>query len=177
MCMQILSHPRRCRCSLHMTTLSGIYHIFGTVSRTFAHIRTLFAHYSQTCRSVFSAIRTLFAQPSQRIPRDSHAIRTSSPHFPSYSHVFTLSKLFTVYAHGSHTIHSIRRAFTAIRTLFAHYSHTVRTLFAHYSHPFAPVRASGANLFAHIRILFAPVRTPFAHVNMCLYPPLSVVLG
>jgi hypothetical protein len=122
-----------------MTTLSGISHIFGTVPRTFAHIRILFAHYSHTRRSIFSAIRTLFAMlfarpPSQRIPRDAHAIRNSSPHFPSYSCMYSLcrsySQLCKHFTHHSKYLQGVHSYSHTIRTLFAHYSHTV----AHYSH-------------------------------------------
>ena len=90
------------------------YHIFVIVSRTFTHIRTLFAasqhtrfaHLSYTCRSVYlcPAIRT-------------HTLRSVpiTVYPPHYSHI--VHKLW------SRAVHSIRRAFTRHS-----YSHTIRTL-------------------------------------------------
>jgi hypothetical protein len=75
------------------------------------------------------------------------------------------------------TVGKVRRPFTPIRTLLAHYSHSRRivftailTLFAHYSHGLTRFAqySHGRTLFAHYshgRTLFArshTIRTPFA---------------
>ena len=138
------------------TTLECTYRTVGTVHRPFPPIRTLFAHYSHT-------IRTVVASHSQLFSHHSHTIRTVA----HYSHGQTL------FAH-SHTIRTLFARSHTIRTV-AHYSHTIRTLFAPSSpqpHPHTirtsshlghTIRAVGVSPFALVHAVF----TQFTPVRIC----------